>query len=139
MEVMQKDLPPLIQEIAAIIGEANALRVVSRYGGRRLYFGAIRHDLKAIIGADQTRALVRHFASVQVSIPLCTEHLRNARNAALHARFDILSKTMSTRRAANELAVEFVMTERHVWRLLKIADSPAEASPELHDKRTAKV
>ena len=139
MSAMDTDLPPLIQEIAAIIGEANALRVVSRYGGRRLLFGAIRHDLKAIIGADETRALVQRFQGVEVAIPLCTEHLRNARNAALHARFDILSKTMSTRRAVNELAVEFAVTERHVWRLLKIADIPAEPMPAAQPRHTAKA
>ena len=125
---MDKDLPPIIHEIAAIIGQPNALRVVSRYGGRQLQFGPMRHDLNAIIGSDATRALVQHFRGVEVSIPLCTAHLRNSRNAALHARFDILIKTMSTRRAVTELAKEFAMTERHVWRLIKIADSPAEAS-----------
>ena len=125
---MDKDLPPIIHEIAAIIGEVNALRIVSRYGGRILQIGPIRHDLKALVGADATRALMHHFRGVELSIPLCTTHLRNARNVALHARFDSLTKTMSARRAVTELAEEFAMTERHVWRLLKMADSPAEAS-----------
>ncbi len=113
------DLPPIIQEIADLIGEVNALRVVSRYGGRRLLIVAIRHDLKAIIGADATRALVQRFQGVEVAIPLCTAHLRNARNAALRERFDNLTKTTSARRAVNTLATEFSTTERHVWRLLK--------------------
>lgn len=113
------DLPPIVQEIADLIGETNALRVVSLYGGRKLLFGAIRHDLKAHIGADATRDLVQRFRGVPVSIPLCTAHLRNARNAALRERFDTLTKTVSARRAVNTLATEFLTTERHVWRLLK--------------------
>lgn len=121
---MDANLPPLIQEIAALIGETNALRIVYRYGGRKLQFGAIRHDLKAIIGVEATIAIVRHFRGVDVSIPRCLERLRNTRNAALRERFDTLSKTMSARRAVNELATEFILTERYVWRLLKVADSP---------------
>ena len=116
---MDTDLPPLIQEIAALIGEVHALRIVYRYGGRRLKFGAIRHDLEAIIGAESTLAMLQRFQGGEVSIPRCVERLRNIRNVALKDRFDTLSKTMSARRAVNELAMEFVLSDRYVWRLLK--------------------
>lgn len=116
---MDAELPPFVQEIAEMIGETNALRIVYRYGGLRLRFGPIRDELEDIIGAEATLAMLQRFHRVDVTIPRCSGRLRNIRNAALHERFETLSKTMSARRAVNELVVEFTLTERWVWRLLK--------------------
>ncbi len=120
MHGMEKDMPPIVHEIASIIGEPAALKVIAHYGGRNLNLvGQVRQDIARLIGSDSARMLIAHFRGVEVSIPLCTVHVRNMRNAALLVRFDTLSKTQSARRAVVVLAAEFHITERHVWRLLK--------------------
>jgi hypothetical protein len=116
---MEKDMPTFVHELAAMIGEANALKLVTRYGGKTVRFQPARHDLKAIIGADATHNLIKHFGREEVSIPLCSAHLRNIRNATLRERFDTLTKTLSARRAVNALASDFSLTERRVWAILK--------------------
>lgn len=118
---METDLPKSLKETAGLIGEAATLKIVSRWGGRTLLFSSVRHDLSALIGADGAHILCAHFRGVPVYIPTYQAKLREARNAALRERFDVLSKTLSARRTVCLLVDEFRIGERHVWRLLKTA------------------
>ncbi len=117
---MKNDMPPTVREISHLVGDAAAMRVVTRYGGRQIRFhGTIRHDLAAIIGLDATRLLAGYFGVMEVYIPRCLAEVRKARNAALRERFDHLTKTTSARAAVATLAEEFYLSDRTVWKLLK--------------------
>jgi len=117
---MKNDMPPTVREIAHLVGDAAAMRVVTRYGGRQIRFhGKIRHDLEAIIGPDATRLLTGYFGVIEVYIPRCIAEVRQARNAALRERFDSLTKSISARAAVATLAEEFYLSDRTVWNLLK--------------------
>lgn len=122
---METALPRVIQEITDLIGESAALKIVSRCGGRMVDFSAMRNELAALIGLDETRLMVARFRSVNTYVPMCRDRLRAERNNAMRARFDALTDAAaycSARKAVALLSQEFRTSDRNVWRILKKAE-----------------
>lgn len=114
--------PPIVQEIAEMIGIVAALRVVTLYGGRQVRFSSLRHDLAANVGAEESRKLVFRFGQTPVYVPKCMALIREARNKAIRARFDELTRSISARRAVAMLADEFMVADRTIWMILSVPD-----------------
>ena len=67
-------LPPLVAEVADVVGHDAAMRLVERYGGWRLYVPATLgddHELVAIIGRAAADRLVERYATDTLWLPLC--------------------------------------------------------------------
>jgi hypothetical protein len=109
----------IVAEITHLVGEAAALKIVSRWGGRDVCFTRERRELAMLIGADAAHALEFHFKRVTVYVPMLKAQATRARHAAMQARFCDLTSRMSARRAVVLLAEEFRTTERNVWRVMK--------------------
>lgn len=116
-----ESLPPIIREIAELIGEPAALRLVDRYGGFTIAPSNRRAEIAQHIGTEAAQRLAFHFkSSVSVYIPKCQAAIRAERDASLVAHFDELTRAgMSARKAVAELAGQYLVGERRVWRILK--------------------
>lgn len=116
---MANPSPGIVAEITHLVGEAAALKIVSRWGGKEVCFSRERHELAMLIGADAAHALGFRFKGVTVYVPMLKDEATRAKHAAMQARFDELTSDMSARRAVAMLADEFRTTERNVWRVMK--------------------
>ncbi|MFZ6687527.1 Mor transcription activator family protein [Undibacterium sp. SXout11W] len=109
------DLPQQLQTIADIIGLPATLTLVKHYGGVRLYVPMTvtpEHILSRLIGFDTALKLAKEFGGMDhFDIPRAAGALRTVRNRRIVDKFN---KGKSLR----ELALEFVMTERMIVKIL---------------------
>ena len=110
------DLPASARDLAGLIGLPATLRLVEKWGGTmRLYVPrniGPDHELARVLGLEAARALSsRYDGDYLPSVPRCADALRAARDRALLRR-----RAEGASPAA--LALEFGLTERHVWRIL---------------------
>lgn len=109
------DLPGTLREIAALIGVPATLTLVKHYGGVRLYVPKSLepgHILVRLLGAEAAARLVAHYMPGEpFEVPRAAGLIRATRNKAIRAR-------AARGATAADLARDFAMTERHVWRIL---------------------
>ena len=107
-------LPPLVAELAEVVGHDAAMRLVERYGGWRLYVPATLgddHELVALIGRAAADRLVERYATDALWLPLCTAGERAARH-------DEIRRRRAAGERAESLAREYGFTVRHVNRII---------------------
>ena len=129
-------LPETMRAIVDLIGLDDAILLVRELGGRHLYVAVhgkygqcVSERLTEIVGADSAKKLIAQFRQDNPYIPMCSEALRNARNAKIIAEFDRLTtgdEPMSSNVAADQLAARHNMAARSIWRILK---RPPQAPP----------
>ncbi|MFA7242046.1 MAG: Mor transcription activator family protein [Sulfuricellaceae bacterium] len=129
-----KHLPQTAIELIHLIGLANALTLIEKYGGRPLIFSkGLRidgrntfEDIAKIIGEPNAYKLADHYAGTPVNIPKCTASLRAVRNNRWRARFDEQTRRgISARTAVSEIAREpGAISHRKIWDILKQMDEP---------------
>lgn len=130
MKLSLDHLPATAQRLIEAIGLPATLALVKHFGGRTIMppmgiqpAGVIRRaELEEAIGAEAAGRLAEAFRE-PVSIPLCTAALRAVDREALRDAFDDLTgrQAWSARAAVSHLARQHRTTERHVWRVLKLA------------------
>lgn len=113
--LLLEDLPESLREVVDLIGLAATLNLVEHFGGLiTLYVPRDiepSHQIAIAIGITAARKLVlRYGGDCLRSIPLCAAGLRRIRDAEIRRR--------SASESAASLAREFMLTERHVWRIL---------------------
>lgn len=121
-------LPPTARDLAELIGLPATLRLVEAWGGRAVQIargkrakGKAQHDeLATIVGRLAASKIAQRYGGDVLTIPLCADALRGARDGTLQARFDALTASgHSARRAVAQLIGEFGIHESTVWRALK--------------------
>jgi hypothetical protein len=112
-EVQQRYLPPLLQEMADLIGLAATLEVVRFYGGTRVWIPThfdSAHPLIGIIGHQHFAALVQRFCKNHLDIPKADIAIKAARDARI--------RQLRHSKSVTRLAREFGLTERHIRNIL---------------------
>lgn len=109
------DLPESLRDIVELIGLAATLNLVEHFGGLiALHVPReidSNHPIAMAIGITAARKLSVHYGTQRLrNIPLCVAGLRRIRDAEIRRR--------SASESAASLAREFMLTERHVWRIL---------------------
>lgn len=129
----QELLPPSVRDIINIIGTRATLALVDEFGGRTWRFsrgyrgpGEIRAARMAeVIGQAESDRLIETLGKIAapVYIPACSAALRALRNSEIIQRFDALTGTHDPPYSANdavfELAGQYKMCDRQIWRVLK--------------------
>lgn len=111
--------PAIVQEIATLVGDDAATRLVERFGGLDVLFKRGASEVSALIGSTNALVLFQHFAGTPVHIPMCVAYMKRRRNESILREFDVLTKDMSARKAVACLARKHRLGERTVWGLLK--------------------
>lgn len=122
-QVELNDLPQQLQTIADVIGLPATLTLVKHYGGVRLYVPmnmTPEHILSRLIGFDVALKLAKEFGGMDhFDIPRAAAAIRTVRNRSITDKY---RKGKSLR----ELALEFMMTERMIVKILSEAGTNDE-------------
>jgi hypothetical protein len=120
-------LPPVIIEIAEIIGYESTQELVSKMGGVTFSivrgvreFSQIRYNMLInVIGEDKAKLLIERFNGEEIYIPSCVEAFKNYRcEMFLNELKTQLKSGKSLRLAITELCPRFEISDRTAWRLL---------------------
>lgn len=126
------DLPPQIARLCELIGWDAVLKMVNKYGGTYVMPTrcARKHDgsssnakLVELIGEDAYNTLAKEFDGTKVYIATCHTAVRRARDMEISARFD--------NESAAQLAIEYRLTERQIWNILKKGETLRVDQPDL--------
>lgn len=111
-------LPKIVQQLADCIGLEAALRIVQKWGGRRLWVPAKPNEiLIQTLGEEAAHMLCKEFAGLYSTIPRCAELLRAQRDADIRKRH-------ADGESAAELAAAYRLNERHVYSILAQQPQP---------------
>lgn len=136
---VQHLLPESARLFVRLIGLPKAVLLIQVWGGttfpvskNQTRSGQIRYEsLAEVVGIDAATILTRHFGGEVLAVPLCKAAMLELRNRAIRSEFDELTRDHSAIYAAGQLARRYQMTERHVWRVLKQANSVEETKQEM--------
>lgn len=120
---VSEHLPPLLVEIAALIGLDNMLALADTFGGIRFYVPGEPSpdgDLVACIGLDNARALVRHLGPGHITLPKADPLYRFARDVSIR-------RAHAEQVSCRELARRHRLSERRVWEILAAEHAPSRA------------
>lgn len=118
-------LPMALRLVEACGGQVLAIAHGKRHKGRLR-----QQELAAVVGDAAAAKIVRRYGGAYLSIPKCMTALRHARDARLQARFDELTGGgLSARAAVSVLVREYDLVDSSVWRVLK-RPSPADGAPD---------
>jgi hypothetical protein len=140
MEPDVSHLPDSAQRLVALIGLPATVVLVEKHGGKevRLY---VRGDsvkrLGEVIGQQAAERLHDYFGREPFDVPRCTAALKGLRNTKIHATYDQMTATagLSGRTAVHTIVEQFGLTERQVWRILKMSSAPRQAKQKPVDTR----
>lgn len=119
---MTATLPGVLQEIAEVAGEAAALMIAARQGGRRVYFPSARtlHEgqwLVECVGADLARRICAHFEvdgrGQRIDIPL---HVGGTYRQFVRSIAERLHNLDGEGKSSTEIAQQLGLTQRTVHR-----------------------
>ncbi|MEE1950993.1 Mor transcription activator family protein [Pseudomonas alcaligenes] len=146
LEQVRELLPPAVRRIAELVGLPAAIKLVEALGGTSWYFarGVGRHGqarvaaLSEIVGDEAAERLAFYLHERDtVYIPKCDTALRSLRDIEIHRQFDqAMREGISANTVVAELARTYELSDRHVWRILKVLPhtSPgAGVIPDLFD------
>lgn len=134
-------LPDAIQVLIRLIGLPAAVRLVEQLGGttfpvalRKSRLGEIRYEaLSEVVGSEAADAITKHYGGDCLYIPRCVAALRELMHREIRAEFDAMTHEHSAIHAVTRLAVQYRMSDRHVWRILKRPDANAQSPPKQDD------
>jgi hypothetical protein len=107
-------LPPLLNEIAELIGREAALKLAGAVGGTRIFIPKRKipnHWLIKLLGQDAADTLAERFGGTRFDFPLGPHATQNNMRARIVALNDL-------KLSVNEIALSLHVTERTVWRHL---------------------
>ena len=114
-QVDLSDLSPRLGTLAEIIGLAEALRLVEKRGGTRIYIPEVAdpdHWLADVIGTSSLANLVKHYARESIEIDRGCAALRAVRDRLIICRYS------EGRASTAALALEFGLTQRQIFNIL---------------------
>lgn len=108
----------VLTQIAEVIGHEATLSLVTAFGGLTIWPSAER--LSPVIGKETAALLASELRGAEIYIPSCRLDSLESRNARLLQKFDNMTADgVSARRAVATLAIEFKISDRMVWIILK--------------------
>lgn len=113
-------LPESLHDLVDAIGLQATLRLVEAFGGCRIWVPAEieeDHAIAKAVGFLAARKLAAHCGLSQLTIPRAVEAVRAARNVEIRTRRADGASTA-------ELARDYALTERAIWRILAADDGP---------------
>lgn len=142
-DTLRELLPESVLQIVRIAGVAAAVALVRHYGGTFFPMGQSKNKfgkilfaaLAEVVGNEQAERLSRAFATQRgLYIPKCDTALIELRDRQIRRDFDTLTgqqpHTMPAYLAARNLAREYRLSERQIWRILKQLDSVCQPPPQ---------
>lgn len=123
----EAELPETAQEIIAVIGLSDTLKLVKKYGGNMLLIPKVKHNGNAIahlvdaIGEASAFKLVEHFRGTTLYLPKCEAALRKHRNDSFFRAVDayITEHKTSQDQAFFALCPSFGITYRTAFYIMK--------------------
>lgn len=119
--VFSCDLPPQMARILELIGWDATLRLINRYGGcyilptrcaRRNDSGSGNAQLVLLIGENAYNKLAAEYDGTRVYCAKCDDAMRKIRNMEISRRY-VAGESAAT------LAIEYRLSERQIWFILK--------------------
>lgn len=117
--LLAEDLPASVVDLLVVIGLDGVTRLMENFGGTRIWIPFEYHPGDAIsktLGEEATRRLIRYARLQQILVPIGAQARRKARDRVLIAR-------RAEGATVRELAKEYRLGERAVWRILKKAEA----------------
>lgn len=112
-------LPALAREMIQVMGEEPTLKLIAELGGVFLVVPETKQRrsprferLAEIVGTGAATAFVARWGGVEIQVPRCAGALRMLRNRSIVQGY-------SAGRRPGDLARQFGLTERHVFKILK--------------------
>jgi len=103
----------LSDQIRELVGPVVAQRLMERYGGGRVCVPKIcndNHPLVELLGREAAAKLVQRFGGTKIHIAMGHSELRRDRNDRIRSDWEA-GKTVP------QLAREYLMSERQIWRI----------------------
>lgn len=135
LEKIKEFLPPIVAEIAELIGFESTQKLVTELGGVTFsivrgvrVFSQTRYNMLVnVIGKDKAKLLIERFNGEEIYIPSCSDAFKNYRSELFLTEVKArLTEGVSLRLAITELCPRFEISDRTAWRLLareNIADA----------------
>lgn len=130
MKLSLAHLPRTARDLVDLIGLPATSRLIEARGGQVLAIPKCKRargearliDLADIVGMIAARKITQRYGGEYLTVPSCKRAFIAVRDADLLARFDALDKAgVGARKIANQLAAEFALNERTIWRISKRA------------------
>lgn len=130
------DLPPHLLKITEITDWTCTITIVDIYGGTYLIFArkaqfqngtCTNPELAELIGMVNYEKLVCEFGGMKIYIPKLDHALRKARDMEINKKFT------EGNVSATQLALDYKLSERWIWQILKNPDTLRTEQPDLFD------
>lgn len=119
------ELPRLLREIAEVVGLPATIQLVARYGGTTIVVPSTtqnNNQLAQMLGPDAAAKLVRRYAGTKLYISKTNHAPRKARDIEIYQRHKHGLAVVS------QLAREYGLSDRMVWRIIKHQKIAARAA-----------
>ena len=138
IDMVYNKLPDTAYVLSTILNNNKSLlTILSSFGGRTLRIptrwskqssskqsskNTKIHELSNMISSQQMLNLVKHYGGTEVYIPKCSKYLNEIRNAHIVAAFcKDTRQGMSSSKAVQNLALQYQLSDRRIWSILKTA------------------
>lgn len=115
--VLREKMPTSLQEIAEVIGDDDAMKLVHVHGGTRVFvpqkIGA-QHKLATLLGFEQARRLSSIFGGEALTIVRCSKLLKHKRNEEIRKKYDDGVSVYT-------LVREYDLSERQIYSIMSSA------------------
>ncbi len=119
-------LPDIIVEIANLVGMSKTMQLVQAFGGTNLPMpigvenSMTEQALISAVGEETAELLMESYGGDRLYIPRCEVALRDWRNNRLIAELkQAVMNGISQTRAIRQLAIQYELSERRIYELLK--------------------
>lgn len=123
LHIQPEALPASVRELARVLGDGEALRLLGGYGGARLP-GLMRmkegHPFRVFVGEATFARLVAHYGSETPDLPKCDGYLRELRH-------ELVRQCRAQGLTIDETAEQTGYTRRHVINIMGGEGSAADA------------
>lgn len=119
-------LPDMVRDLGDRVGIYEAFNIAKIMGGTSTYIPKSENSetaknlIKKIGGAELAGALINAYGGEVLYIPSCSAAVRELRNIEIHnAAAAGISAGRAMNNIVNELALIHLVSDRHIWRILK--------------------
>ncbi|MEE8597823.1 MAG: Mor transcription activator family protein [bacterium] len=112
---IDSDLPSSLITLKDVIGLPVTMELVKYFGGTRLFIPkrvAEKHKLSIFLGYENAKCLSEFFGGELITVPRAANFFRKQRNQSIIKAYDNGTRV-------RELALEYKITERQIYTILK--------------------
>ncbi|MEG1609637.1 MAG: Mor transcription activator family protein [Bilophila sp.] len=128
----------MARDLVNVVGLSATLKLVEAMGGLNIRIplgmtaqGQARRDaFVALIGLEATTRLIGQYGGTMLYVPSCRQARVDARDQAINRERNRLASAGCTeRRLVDDLARQYGLSSRHIWRILKKPVVPDTSLP----------